>query len=152
MKKIQFNTLTLEVIDSWEDTTINQNYSIIYSQKIGESYCILSLYTFEENENDIEKLYASTLNSYKEKNNFDLVSETTLDNDQFIYSKRRDFQFYDEDTDKIMNCSEYIIHDGTQLYILSGKTPSTPLSDEYVELLNKVFNSVKLNMPVLKTM
>ena len=144
MKKIQFNNITLETIDSWSYTFINEKHSIIHSKKIGESYCLISLYAIDKNNGSIKKMANTTLKEYEKRDSFRLISSSNGKKKTVL---NREFTFFNTEKETMMNCIEFMLEDKDMCYVISGKIPNSPLLNKYSELFNAMCSSVELLHP-----
>lgn len=149
MKKVHLNNITLDIIDSWTTTNVNENYTIIHSKKIGESYCILSLYYINNYEGDFTKICNNSIQEYKANKKFKLINKIASGKKESYKWIEREIQYLDRKNKQVINVIEKIIDIDDELYVLSGVVPVCPLFNQYKSMLKSVFASLEFGIPAI---
>ena len=149
MKTIYFKSISIEILDSWKETKINDNYVFIQSKKIGDSYCTLSLYHFKDSERELDEVYQSTLDKYSKLKKFKLVAEDTIVSDGMTY-KDRQLSFTDKKRKSTIIIQEKIMDIDNELYVLSTQMHECPLLSVYEKIIPDIFNSLTIHTSIME--
>lgn len=143
MKEINFKNLSIEILDSWKESKINESYTFIQSKKIGESYFTLSLYNIKDRTRKLNEVYKDTLKKYSKLKKFKLIQEDSSTKNGIVY-KERQLTFYDKKRKNTITIREKIIDIDGDIYAVSGQMHDCPLITVYEKLLENIFNSITI--------
>lgn len=149
MKTIHFKNISIDILDSWKESKINDNYIFIQSMKIDESYCTLSLYHFKDPERELNEVYQTTLDKYAKLKKYKLLAEDSIVTDG-IYYKDRQVSFYDKKRKSTIIIQERLIDIDGELYVLSAQMHECPLLSVYKKVIPETFNSLTIHTSILK--
>lgn len=147
MKTVYFKNLTIDILDTWKESKINDSYTFIRSKKIGESFFTLSLYNLKDQSTELDHLYKKTLKKYSKLKKFKLLLEDSKTK-QGVVNKERHLSFYDKKRKSTITIKERIIDIDGDIYVLSGQMHDCPLKNVYEKLLDNIFNSITIKRMV----
>ena len=149
MKTIHFKNISIEVLDSWKESKINDNYIFIQSKKIGDSYCTLSLYHFKDPERELNEVYQTTLDKYAKLKKYKLIAQNSIVSDDINYNDRK-LSFYDKKRKSTIIIQEKIMDIDGELYVISAQMHECPLLSVYKKVIPETFNSLTIHTSIVE--
>lgn len=149
MKTIHFKNISIEVLDSWKESKINDNYIFIQSKKIGDSYCTLSLYHFKDPERELNEVYQTTLDKYAKLKKYKLIAQDSVVSDGINYNDRK-LSFYDKKRKSTIIIQEKIMDIDGELYVISAQMHECPLLSVYKKVIPETFNSLTIHTSIVE--
>jgi len=143
MKTVHIKNLSIEILDSWKESKINEFYTFIQSKKIGESFFTLSLYNIKDQSRKLDDVYKDTLQKYAKLKKFKLIKEDSNTQDGVVY-RGRQLSFYDKKRKTTITIREKLIDLDGDIYAISGQLHDCPLMNVYHKLLENIFNSISI--------